>query len=60
MFKDLKKYTYDYEGRFFGIKTEENAHQNMLKVEKNYGEQSFLNRATSNPEEKVITNSKIK
>jgi hypothetical protein len=37
LMKDLKKFTYDYEGKFFGIGAKENGQQKMLKIDKNYG-----------------------
>lgn len=32
--KDLKKYTYDYEGKFFGIGNVESTQYKMLKMNK--------------------------
>lgn len=45
----MKKYTYDYQGKFFGVHNKVNGEQRLLKVEKKYGDQSLLKNATKNP-----------
>lgn len=43
LLKDLKKYTYDYDGKMFGVGSSE-VQQKMLKIQKKDGEQSITNR----------------
>lgn len=37
MFKDLKKYTYDFDGRFFSVGQAESNHPKISKIEKENG-----------------------
>lgn len=60
MFKDVKKFTFDYSGKFFTIGNLDLAAEKPTKLSKNDGKQNITKKETKNPENSIIENEKLK